>query len=222
MSGFNISGVKDILLKYSHVEDLPKFISDNFDNFDAAERHLLSGHFDLQTRLSKDLLLVLDAHPLIDEIRNLLEEDNPKLHVPPVARWVLPYSKLAAVPPHQDISYNPSFGSFVVAWIPFTTISNVCGGVKVFPKNGRNEALPTQTEDFWLSPVPTSGGGIHCKIGLGDVLLLDPYIVHTSMPNVSEDVRLSVDYRFYKSGATSGKHFMRINDRVIVAPQKGG
>lgn len=212
------SRLKEILLKYSYIENLPNFISENFDRFSSDEKHLLSGHFDLETRLSEILVSILDAELLTSIIKEILEDDNPKLHLPPTARWVLPHSKYARVPPHQDIAYNASLKSFVVAWVPFTVLSEKCGGVRVYPKDKKNTVYNPKKGTFWLDPIPTPRTGIHCQIEIGDALLLDPYIIHQSMPNISTYPRISIDYRFYKSTINSAKHFMYINDRIIIAP----
>ena len=78
----------------------------------------------------------------------------------------------------------------------------------------------TERKGFWLSPVHTNSHGIHCKIAYGDVLLLNPYVIHESMPNISEELRINLDLRFYKASVDANKYWLSVNDKVKHVPDK--
>jgi ectoine hydroxylase-related dioxygenase (phytanoyl-CoA dioxygenase family) len=55
----------------------------------------------------------------------------------------------------------------------------------------------------------------------GDVLALNPMVIHRSMPNRSERTRFSIDFRFFGDADTSAKHFLDLRTWQVVAPEEG-
>lgn len=185
-------------------------------------RDTLSGHFSLQTRLSQELWNV----PRNARFRGLLQEVlGTKLicmHMPPTARFVLPGNHFAGVPAHQDVSYNHHMTDFITAWVPFVDIDAHCGGVRVFQgSNAEKEFLETaETDKFWLKSVPSEGFRAEaCEMRVGDVLLLSKWILHESMPNLSERTRISTDFRFFAETERSTKHFLDMQTWKVIAPE---
>lgn len=206
------------LIKHLNKNDLD--ISQYSDEF----KSILSGHFDLQTRLDPALWGVA-SEPLLQAIlKKLFQTSHLRMHMPPTARFVFPGNQFAAVPAHQDISYNKHMGNFVTVWVPFTTIDELCGGVRVFPEMApKRELLDTMTREFWLNPLDIEGNaGISCYLNPGDVLVFNQWIVHSSVPNLSEKVRLSVDYRFFGGSSASTKHYLDLSTRQVIAPNFEG
>ena len=147
------------------------------------------------------------------------------MHLPPAARFILPGNTLAGVPPHQDLSYNRHLSSFITVWVPMVPVDDSCGGIAVYEGSG---FLPEQqvahaTSDFWLDPLVTDGfTEIHWNMAPGDVLVLNSRIIHRSLPNLSDRIRLSVDYRFFGEGTSSTKHFLDLRTWDLVAPAGSG
>ncbi len=184
-------------------------------------RDTLSGHFSLETRLSKDLWSIPRDAGLRALLEQTLRSRSLFMHMPPTARFVLPGNVYAGVPAHQDVSYNHHMPEFVTAWIPFVDIDSQCGGVTVFKgSNVPNEALSiSATERFWLKSLPTDGyTPVHCEMQVGDVLLLSKWVVHQSMPNRSGRTRISMDCRFFGNSGRSTKHFLDMQHWKVVAP----
>src|SRR5690606_32029103 len=143
-----------------------------------------------------------------------------RLHLPPTARFILPQNVHAAVPPHQDISYNKHVEDFFVLWIPYCKIDDHCGGVIVHKGTGQ---LPEQLQNFdrkfWLQVVPDLGyEKIHCTMYVGDALLLNKWVVHESAGNTSDRIRYSSDFRFFCG--PSSKHYLDLKDWTVVAPKE--
>ena len=40
---------------------------------------------------------------------------------------------------------------------------------------------------------------------VGDIIILDKRLIHCSLPNVSKNIRISMDIRFHKAGQSSGR-----------------
>ncbi len=187
---------------------------------DPALRQIMSGHFPLETRLSRRLWAIPRLTCVQAMLRQALRYDELFMHMPPTARFVLPGNVHAGVPAHQDVSYNRHMTDFLTLWVPFTVIDEQCGGVTVFPGSERQPELPTDaTQRFWRTGVPTAGyERIHCIMNPGDALLLNPWIIHESAPNRSQRTRISIDFRFFSGRSASLKHCLDLRRWTVLEP----
>lgn len=194
--------------------------SSRVEGFDEPLRKLMSGHFPLETRLSPRLWRSLDAG-LANVARELFPGEALRMHMPPAARFVLPGNKHAGVPNHRDRSYNAHMSEFVTTWVPLVEIDEVCGGVRVFEgTHGQMEDEEPGADGFWLRGVDAKDSrGVAPRMSPGDVLVLSSTILHESVENRSDRVRLSIDYRFFGDRNTSSKHYLDVSSRRVVAPE---
>jgi ectoine hydroxylase-related dioxygenase (phytanoyl-CoA dioxygenase family) len=74
----------------------------------------------------------------------------------------------------------------------------------------------------WIEGVPVEGlKPVNCvPMVPGDVLIFNPYVVHGSMPNVSDKIRYSIDCRFFGSDGKSSKHYLDLATWSVTAPEK--
>lgn len=190
-----------------------------FQSIDSNTKSLLSGHFPLETRLSQRLWTIPQSQSTIQLFQQIFPDHPPRMHLPPVLRYILPGNVFAAVPPHQDVSYNKHVDDFFVLWVPFCKIDDECGGVVVHHGTGHFPELMANSErKFWLDSLPETGcQKVHCKMDAGDALLMNKWIVHESMPNTSNRIRLSSDFRFFTG--QSAKHYLDMETWKVVIPQ---
>jgi hypothetical protein len=195
--------------------------SDSFENLDYELRQIMSGHFPLQVRLAQTLWEVPRQPTIRNIVQSALRQSKLFMHLPPVARFVLPHHTHAAVPAHQDVSYNKHLDQFLTLWVPFTTIDDECGGVAVFEgSNKTSEVLEDFGKRFWLKGISTDGyRRIHCAMEPGDVLLLSRWIVHQSAPNTSNRTRTSIDFRFFGGQTQSQKHHLDLQTWQVIEPR---
>ena len=141
------------------------------------------------------------------------------MHLPPAARYVLPRNPHAMVPAHQDVTYNKHMPEFVTIWVPFVPIDARCGGVAVHAGTHRTpELILSDRKGFWHEAIrQTDSEVIGCEVPLGGALLLSDSIIHQSMANDSDRIRLSIDYRFFGDGASS-KHYLDLDTMAVIAP----
>jgi hypothetical protein len=193
-------------------------------NVPPEDRHILLGHFPLSVRLDQALWRIPLALAEQDFLYELLGAKRLFAHMPPAARFVLPGNVKAAVPAHQDISYNKHLGSFCVVWVPLVEIDRACGGMAVFPRtHGRGELFQGETvapSDGWIPPIDTrSFERVELQpLAPGDVAVMASETVHESMANRSTRIRLSVDFRFFGENSRSTKHYLDVAERRVVAP----
>ncbi len=117
-------------------------------------------------------------------------------------------------PWHQDAGVMNKKGqkgtSLVTCWIPFT---------KTRIKNGSMLAVKNSHKFGLVNHHLGSKGQVEIKgketieqlktvaleANVGDIILLNKYLIHCSLPNKSNDFRVSMDLRYNKSGQPSGR-----------------
>ena len=187
-------------------------------------RDTLSGHFPLPVRLSELLWEIPLGAKFQDLLQTLLGSQDVNMHMPPTARFVLPGNAHAAVPAHQDISYNKHMTDFITLWVPLVEVDDVCGGVTVYEGSGKLSEITVgqSSDEFWKGALSTSGYEPKlCSMPTGSVLALNKWIIHGSAPNRSNDIRVSIDYRFFCSKDRSSKHYLNLSRRCVVDPATG-
>lgn len=186
-----------------------------------AARDTRSGHFSLQTRLDPRLRAIPGMPALRAALRDALGSEDLYLHLPPAARFILPGNNAAGVPAHQDLGYNRHMSDFVTAWVPLVDIDDECGGVVVYEGSSSPCEIATAADPqgYWLKGLSTEGyTPVHCKLKVGDVLLMSKWIIHASMPNRSSRTRLSIDFRFFGGEDSSSKHYLNMQSGKVIEP----
>jgi len=194
---------------------------DGLEHLTKSTRDALCGHFSLDTRLSRELWDIPLSPEFQAAAKALLDTRRLYMHMPPTARFVLPGNVYAGVPPHQDVSYNRHMSRFVTIWVPLVPIDDECGGVSVFVGSGREPEYPVKQAktQFWLDGVSTGNyPEHHYKLNPGDALALNPFVIHGSKPNLSNHIRLSIDFRFFGEGDRSTKHYLDLQTLEVIAP----
>jgi hypothetical protein len=139
---------------------------------------VLLGHFPLPVRLDEALWqipLKLAEQPFLYD---LLGAGRLFVHMPPTARFLLPGNATAAVPAHQDVSYNKHLGAFCVVWVPLVAIDAACGGMAVYPRTqGRGELFAgdkVAPADGWIPGIDVAGLArvALCPLAPGDVVVM--------------------------------------------------
>ena len=185
-----------------------------------------TGHFSLKDRLDP-ILLALPREQLLQRLlKDIFLSETLFMHMPPMARFILPRNEFARVPPHRDSVYNTHMERFVTVWIPFVPITKECGGIRIFPgshlcqdlKLGRLESDKT-VNPLWAAPLDTSGlNFIDCHMEIGDALIMHSNLVHQSLANTGSHIRLSMDLRFFAEADGSTKHFLNVQTGTVIAP----
>ncbi|HEX2652026.1 MAG TPA: phytanoyl-CoA dioxygenase family protein [Xanthobacteraceae bacterium] len=192
------------------------------DELDHPTRVLMTGHFPTQIRLSESFWEIAKTPSLRAILAAIFQTDRLFMHLPPMARYVLPGNLEAGVPPHQDISYNTHMSDFVTVWLPLVPIDSICGGVTIYEglKEGTIPATKTVRNGVWIEGIQTEGlRPVDCApMELGDVLIFNPYVIHGSMPNVSDRIRLSIDCRFFSGATHSNKHYLDMSEWAVKNP----
>lgn len=162
-----------------------------------ATPHYLATYAEIQ-RLQAFHELAL-ASPLLAVLERLFGEPV-ATHPLKIARIGVPTPERWTTPAHQDFTVVQGTADFVTAWIPFGDCPREMGGLKVLEGSHR---LGERT------PVPAVGvGGFGVDVDedderwatteyrAGDVLVFHSMTVHGALPNVTDRIRLSGDFRY--------------------------
>ncbi len=191
------------------------------ESIDRDLRVIMTGHFPFDVRMDP-AIREIPRQPAVQEfLTGLFGEPELRMHMPPIARYVLPGNADAGVPAHQDVSYNSHMSDFMTVWIPLVEITETCGGVTVFPGSDTKRHEPgMMAHGIWFDEIDMTGyQPVDCvPMQPGDVLVFNPLLTHRSMANTSDRIRFSLDCRFFPGSASSTKHYLDVNNWEIVAP----
>lgn len=135
-------------------------------------------------------------------LRALIDDDL-VVHPRKIARVSFPHSGFAT-PPHQDFRYIQGTTDVFTVWMPLGPCPVELGGLRILRGTQHSGLLPTIT-------APGAGGlavetddddpdWVSDDYEAGDALVFHSLTVHGAVPNVTDRLRLSVDYR-YQSAA---------------------
>ena len=98
----------------------------------------------------------------------------------------------------------------VTVWIPFTktTIKNGCMiTVSKFNRLGLLNHISNSNGEVQIknSEIIDKHKAVALEANVGDIILLHKHSVHCSLPNKSNDFRISADLRYNKAGQPSGR-----------------
>lgn len=193
---------------------------EDFETIDRGLRMAMSGHYPLEVRLSETLWAIPRDPNLRRVLETIFDSQELFMHMPPVARFVMPGNAHAGVPAHQDVSYNKHMQAFLTVWCPWVHINERCGGVAVYEDtNDAVERLDDTDQKFWLKGVETEGyKRLEFEMSPGDVLVLSPWVIHQSIPNTSDGLRISTDCRFMPGAGLSSKHVLDMQQWKVFEP----
>ena len=200
---------------------LEKFEDINFSKLTAEQKKLITGHFPAEVRLDKCILELVADPNLLEAVREYSSWKNMNIHLPPMARFVIPGNTNAKVPIHQDLAYNQHLDDFVTVWVPLVPVNNECGGVKCSVDPGFLVDMPTITENqIWLEGMQSQNLHFEECVPMypGDILLFSKTTMHGSMDNNSNYLRYSLDLRYFPENVSSEKHYLSLETGAIYEP----
>ena len=120
-------------------------------------------------------------------------------------------------PWHQDAGVLSVKGQkqtdLITCWVPFTKTTKENGCMITVPglqKKGlfNHDADSTGQAYIRKSELLNKFKTVALEANLGDIVLLSKHTVHCSLPNISNNFRISMDLRYHKSGQPSGRDLL--------------
>ena len=210
----------DFKKKYSYISKLKIYDLDQYFNTRLPRDHVKkdSDYFG-----TNSIWKLINNKKILDIIENILGSEilsNPVQNT----RIKQPEKKLpkksifnglsGRTPWHQDAAVLSKKGQrlteMVTVWIPFTktTIKNGCMiTVSKFNKLGLLNHIANDNGEVQIknSEIIDEHKAISLEANVGDIILLHKHSVHCSLPNKSNNFRISADLRYNKAGQPSGR-----------------
>jgi phytanoyl-CoA dioxygenase PhyH len=122
------------------------------------------------------------------------------VHPRKVVRLMPPEAIGRATPAHQDFRVIQGTSDVITAWMPLGDCPHELGGLRVLRGSTRTGLLPvTQAQGPLGQELQVSEDDerwLTAELRAGDVLLFHSMTVHGGLPNLSERIRISVDFRY--------------------------
>ena len=151
----------------------------------------------------------LSKSPRLLGVLDALFDEPTFVHPRNIGRIILPQKNDFKTMPHQDWVHIQGCANTVTGWLPLGDVSVDDGGLAVLEGSSRFGVRRHWNKDL-LGLVGGAGGiGVTCKqleergcvwktaeYKAGDMLLFNSLAIHQALPNLSDDIRLSCDFRY--------------------------
>jgi len=151
-------------------------------------------------------------HPRLREVLRLLV--GPRLLIQPklVARMIFPNCERLLVDAHQDHQAMAGDPESFTVWFPLHDCPQELGPLQILEGSHRFGLQKSDPRTGYVVRETALGGDwVGGAIHAGDVLIFHSLTVHASSPNVSNQMRVSMDFRFQDYGRV-------LNPALLVFP----
>lgn len=125
------------------------------------------------------------------------------IHPKPIGRLIFPHCERLVVHPHQDYEFMGGDTEFFTAWIPLHDCPTSVGPLRILEGSHRFGFQPHEKENLHVPEIAVGNElgsrWVGAQVNAGDVLIFHSLTVHAASPNLSNQLRLSLDCRFQDS-----------------------
>ena len=143
--------------------------------------------------------LSLIADPLFVEISKSLGISYPIPSTLPILRIDRPYNSKFLTPGHQDYWFSMISDNSLTYWFPIFPVTEAMGQLHIVPGSHKQGLLPfkkwTDENPFCLRDEIKEDDYIPVALQEDEVLVFSQFLVHKSMPNLSQTARLTLQIR---------------------------
>lgn len=144
----------------------------------------------------------LPHHSSLKQVMCMLVGERLLIHPKPIGRLIFPNCDRLVVHAHQDYRFMDGDPECFTAWIPLHDCPTNLGPLQILEGSHR---FGFQSHDQTFIPeIPKSAAlgddWVGGQINAGDVLIFHGLTVHAASPNVSNQLRISLDCRFQDYG----------------------
>jgi Phytanoyl-CoA dioxygenase (PhyH) len=141
-------------------------------------------------------------HPALKQVMRMLVGEQLLIHPKPIGRLIFPRCERLVVHAHQDYRFMDGDPECFTAWIPLHDCPVNLGPLQVLEGSHR---FGFQCHDQANIPAIPDGKAlgedwVGGQINAGDVLIFHSLTVHAASPNLSNQLRISLDCRFQDYG----------------------
>jgi len=142
----------------------------------------------------------LPHQPALQRVMKMLVGNQLLIHPKPIGRLIFPHCERLIVHSHQDYQFMGGDPEFFTAWIPLHDCPIEVGPLRVLEGSHRFGIQNHEKENLPVPEIPAGSevgnDWVSGQINAGDVLIFHSLTVHAASPNISNQLRLSLDCRF--------------------------
>ncbi|QHN04981.1 phytanoyl-CoA dioxygenase family protein [Granulicella sp. WH15] len=136
----------------------------------------------------------------LHNVMKMLVGDQVLVHPKPIGRLIFPNCEHLVVHAHQDYEFMGGDPEFFTVWIPLHDCPVNAGPLRILEGSHRFGVQPHQRENLHVPEIPIEEAAgeawVGGRINAGDVLIFHSLTVHAASPNLTEQMRISLDCRF--------------------------
>ena len=158
----------------------------------------------------------LAHHPVLKQVMTQLVGPQLLIHPKPIGRLIFPNCERFIVHAHQDHRGIGGDPETFTAWLPLHDCPIKLGPLQILAASHRYGLQSTGSDSGYLPREMARGGAwVGGRINAGDVLIFHSLTVHSTTPNISDQLRISMDCRFQN-------YWRAVNPASLVFPGTGG
>lgn len=142
----------------------------------------------------------LPHHPALKRAMRMIVGDRVLVHPKPIGRLIFPHCERLRVHAHQDFRFMGGDQECFTVWIPLHDCPVEQGPLQIMRGSHRSGFISHEEENLHVPELPgsatTGGEWVGGPIYAGDVLIFHSLTVHAALPNLSKQLRISIDCRF--------------------------
>ncbi|MGA9668205.1 MAG: phytanoyl-CoA dioxygenase family protein [Terracidiphilus sp.] len=145
----------------------------------------------------------LPHHPELKRFMKMLAGEQVLIHPKPIGRLIFPNCENLTVHAHQDYRFMSGDTECFTVWIPLHDCTVDQGPLQILEGSHRFGVIDHVDENLHVPEIPAGavadGEWVGGQINAGDVLVFHSLTVHAASPNLSNRLRISLDFRFQDS-----------------------
>ena len=146
----------------------------------------------------------LPHHPALKRVMSMLVGEQLLIHPKPIGRLIFPHCERLVNHAHQDFRFMNGDSECFTAWIPLHDCPASLGPLQILEGSHRFGIQNHDHENLHVPEIPAGaalgGNWVGGAINAGDLLIFHSLTVHAASPNLSSQLRISLDCRFQDRG----------------------
>jgi ectoine hydroxylase-related dioxygenase (phytanoyl-CoA dioxygenase family) len=139
-------------------------------------------------------------------VMKMLAGDEVLVHPKPIGRLIFPKCERLVTHAHQDYEFMGGDPEFYTVWIPLHDCPIEVGPLRILEGSHRHGIQHHERDNLHVPEIPeeVAAGSewVGGQVNAGDVLIFHSLTVHAASPNLSDQMRLSIDCRFQDARRT--------------------
>jgi ectoine hydroxylase-related dioxygenase (phytanoyl-CoA dioxygenase family) len=148
----------------------------------------------------------LPHDPSLRNVMKMLAGDQLLVHPKPIGRLIFPKCERLVTHAHQDYEFMGGDPEFYTVWIPLHDCPIEVGPLRILEGSHRHGIQHHERDNLHVPEIPEEAAAgsewVGGQVNAGDVLIFHSLTVHAASPNLSDQMRLSIDCRFQDARRT--------------------